>query len=218
MDENKQTTETYAVRLNTEVKAKLENFIKEYKDKGTQGDFIKLLIETFETNNLYNTLHNSEADLRELTTRMYSIFSNMVERNNTNIEGVISRESERRQVKAESINKLEEAIEELKEKNYIGLKKTSELNKENEKLLEEIEILKNRASKDDIFIHKLTEEVKEIQMLRVEQQNHREQIIKLQDKNFEDREKLQDKYSDLLDKYEKEKVEFKKLIEELRGK
>ncbi len=149
---------------------------------------------------------------------MYSIFSNIVEKNNTNIESVISRESKRRQVKAESINKLEETIEELKQKNYIGLKKTSELNKENKKLLEEIDMLKNRASKDDIFIHKLTEEVKEVQILRAEEETHREQIIKLQDKNFEDREKLQDKYSDLLDKSEKKKVEFKKLIDELRGK
>lgn len=221
MDEVKQTTQTYAVRLNSEVKTKLEDLIEQYKDKGTQGDFIKLLIETFETNSLPHVLDNSEADLREintLTTRMYGIFSNMVERNITNIDGLISKGSQNMQAKNDSIYKLEETVEELKQKNYVKLKKTEELNKLNEKLLEEIETLNNRASKDDIFIHKLTEEVKEMHILRVEEKTHREQIIKLQEKHFEDMEKWQDKYKDLLDKSEKEKAEFEKLIEELREK
>ena len=55
-------------------------------------------------------------------------------------------------------------------------------------------------------------------ILRVEEKTHREQIIKLQEKHFEDMEKWQDKYKDLLDKSEKEKAEFEKLIEELREK
>ena len=221
MNETKQTTQTYTVRLNSEIKTKLENFTNQYKDKGTKGDFIKLLVETFETNNLSSVIENSEADLRELntmTTRIYNLFSNMSERNSTNIDGLIVGEHKMVQAKNKTNNNLEEKREELEQKNYIESEKTVEIYNLNEKLLEDIQQLKNRASTDDIFIHKLTEEVKEVQTLRAEVKTYREQIMSLQDKHFDDKEKLQNKYSNLLDKSEKEKVEFEKLIEGLRGK
>lgn len=166
MNEVKQITETYAVRLDPKIKVELEDLIREYKVKGqgTKGDFIKLLVETFKTNNLTHGVDGIEADIKELntlTTRMYSLYSNLIEKSNVSIESLRSESSRSNQASNDIINELKGTIEELKKKNI-------DLNKLNEKLSLEVEELKERISKDNILIHKLTEEADNIKALRLD--------------------------------------------------
>lgn len=171
MNDNKQTTETYAVKLDSDVKSELQSLIREYNDQGTQGDFIKLLVDTFKTNKLSNTIVDSKADLRELntlTTRIYGLYSNLIQRNSSSIEGIKSDVNEKLESKDRVIIELKEKIEELSEIGSIKTYEMTVIKELNESLVSEVEQLRDRASKDTILINKLNEEVQEIKELKSE--------------------------------------------------
>lgn len=171
MDNNKQTTETYAVKLDPEVKSELQELIREYNTQGTQGDFIRLMVETFKTNKLNNTIVDSKADLRELntlTTRIYNIYSNLIEKNSSSIEGLKADINVTMETKDLEITKLKENIENLKENNNLKIEELEQLEEQNRKLSYDLDQAKDMNFKDSILISRLNGEVDEIKSLRAE--------------------------------------------------
>ena len=179
MNENKQATETYAVKLDSEVKEELQGLIREYNDQGTQGDFIRLLVETFKTNKISNVVVDTKSDLRELntlTTRIYNLYSNLIERNSSSIEGIKADIVEKIQDKEDVINKLKENIEELKLKNSIKSDEIKEIEEFNGKLLSELNQLRDRTDRDTMLIDKLSQEVEDIKELKIENSDMSKEI------------------------------------------
>ncbi len=183
MNKNKKTTETYAVKLDSEVKEELQSLIKEYNDQGTQGDFMRLLVETFKTNKLSDNLIDTKSELRELnslTTRIYNLYSNLIERNNTSLEGVKTDISDQIQSKENIIINLKDDIKKLNETNNNNLDKIAESNNINDKLLNELEQLKDRNSKDTLLIQKLTEELENSEQFKVENKTMEKQFKEME--------------------------------------
>ena len=82
---------TYAVKLDGEVKQELQTLLEGYKEGTTYtaGDFIKTLLEVYKVNKIVNKVSGTEADIRELntlTSRIYGLYSNLLERNQTYIK------------------------------------------------------------------------------------------------------------------------------------
>lgn len=180
---DKQTTETYAVKLDSSVKEELQGLIREYNDQGTQGDFIKLLVDTFKTNKLSNTIVDSKADLRELntlTTRIYGLYSNLIQRNNSSIEGIKADVNEKLESKDLAITKLKNQIEELNETSNLRKEKIVEMKELNESLVNELEELRSRSYKDTILINKLNEEVEEVKELRIENKSISKEVKEIE--------------------------------------
>lgn len=180
---DKQTTETYAVKLDSSVKEELQGLIREYNDQGTQGDFIKLLVDTFKTNKLSNTIVDSKADLRELnslTTRIYGLYSNLIQRNNSSIEGIKADVNEKLESKDLAIIKLKNQIEELNETSDLRKEKIVEMKQLNESLVNELEELRSRSYKDTILIDKLNEEVEEVKELRIENKSISKEVKEIE--------------------------------------
>lgn len=183
MNRAKQITEPFAVRLNPKIKIELEDLIREYKNKGTQGEFIELLIETFKANELSSGISNTEADLSELntlTTRIYDLYSNLIEKSNTNIDIFRSKMYEEIEDKDILIIELEEIIEELKNENHIQSEEILESSQSNEKLSTQIEDLTKQVSLDNNPMDKTNEEVEDIKRLREEHKNDIEKIRALE--------------------------------------
>ena len=84
---------TYAVKLDGEVKQELQILLEGYKEGTTftAGDFIKTLLEVYKVNKIVNKVSGTEADIRELNTltnRIYGLYSNLLERNQININNL----------------------------------------------------------------------------------------------------------------------------------
>ena len=84
---------TYAVKLDGEVKQELQILLEGYKEGTTftAGDFIKTLLEVYKVNKIVNKVSGTEADIRELNTltnRIYGLYSNLLERNQININSL----------------------------------------------------------------------------------------------------------------------------------
>ncbi|WP_298839727.1 hypothetical protein [uncultured Clostridium sp.] len=85
---------TYAVKLDSAVKKDLQALLEGYKQQdigANAGDFIKTLLEIYKTNKIVSKVSNADVDIKELNTlvnRIYSIYGNILERNNTNIDNL----------------------------------------------------------------------------------------------------------------------------------
>ncbi len=184
MDKDKQTTETYAVKLDPGVKEELQELIKENDTGGTQGDFIRLLVETFKTNKLNNNIVDNKSDLRELntlTTRMYSLYSNLIDKNNSTIEGIKADVDDKIQIKEDELYNLKNKIMGLKEVNGLKIEEVTEISEQNKKLSEENNQLIGRASKDSMLIEKLNEEVEEVKELRADSKTMKVKYKEIED-------------------------------------
>lgn len=207
MNKAKQITEPFAIRLNPKIKIELESLIKEYKDRGTQGEFIELLIETFKTNELSNGITNIETDLNELntlTSRMYSLYSNLIEKSNTNMDSLKSKMHGKIEDLTEKVpqgnnltDRINENIEDIKilKEEYkadteqikaleLSLDSITSTNKELEYKLAAIDMEHKREM--DILENDL--EAKNIRESWKIKENYPQEIKDLQDKNFKDRE------------------------------
>ena len=113
--DNKITTETYAIKLDSDLKQELQETIR--LTEGTGNDFIKMLLETYKTNKLTDTLVDTKSDLKELntlTSRMYNLYSNLIERNSISVEGIKADAVQELQSKDDIISELQNKIMELK--------------------------------------------------------------------------------------------------------
>lgn len=121
MSEEKESS-TYAVKLDSSVKQELQGLLEGYKEDtgATAGEFMKTLLEVYKTNKIVSRVSSTDADIKELnalTGRIYSIYSNLIERNN-NSNSVLQQEfSEQLSKKDITIDSLKNKIEGLNE-NY----------------------------------------------------------------------------------------------------
>lgn len=116
-------------------------------------------------------LVDSKADLRELnalTTRMYSIYSNLIEKNSSSIDGIKADVNIKIETKDVEITKLKEKIDDLKQSHSLKAEQVEELSKQNDKLSNDLEKLEDTNFKDSILISRLNGEVEEIKELRAE--------------------------------------------------
>lgn len=220
MNDNKPTTETYAVKLDSSVKEELQGLIREYDDQGTQGDFIKLLVDTFKTNKLSNTIVDSKADLRELntlTTRIYGLYSNLIQRNNSSMEGIKADVNDKLESKDLVIIKLKEEIEELNESNNLKKEKIVEIKQLNESLVVELEDLKTRSYKDTMLIDKLNEEVEEIKELRIENKSICKEVKEIE-KTLDFMANSNKELQEIINSNDQEIVELKDILEDTKLK
>lgn len=119
---------TYAVKLDSVVKQELQGLLEGYKEEtgATAGEFIKTLLEVYKTNKIVSRGSSTDVDIKELnalTSRIYSIYSNLIERNNSGTNALQQEFSEQIKEKDLSIDGLKTKLEELKE-NYDMLQST----------------------------------------------------------------------------------------------
>lgn len=202
------STESKALRLETEVKEELEQMISGFD--GTTNDFMKTLLEIYKTNKIIDKTSSSEADLKELnilTSRIYSIYNNIIERNNTGVDALQQEFSDRLQAKETEISELKakskEEVEALKQKledlklenselkadcSNVGAER-NKIEKENQQLVELNNSYKLNISKQEEEIvrlqevntvnKKLTEKIEATQALLTDSQS---KIFELEDK------------------------------------
>jgi len=121
----KQENSTYAVKLGGDVKQELLQLLEGYKESSTganSGDFIKTLLEVYKTNKIIGNVSGGDAELKELNTitnRIYSIYSNLIDRNNTNNNSLQGEFGEQLAQKDISINNLKAKTEELSKENEV---------------------------------------------------------------------------------------------------
>jgi len=166
-EENKNIS--YAVKLEPGVKEELQELIQ--TEKGTGGDFIKLLLDTYKANKLIDAVVDSKADLKELntlTTRIYNLYANLIEKNNTRLNLIKAESIDQTQRKELNIAKIKEQLElEIVNKD-IKTHEVEELKNMNLELTEELEKLKFGINKDNKLIFKLEQEVEEIASMKKE--------------------------------------------------
>lgn len=183
MSKEKQITEPFAVRLNPKIKVELENLIREYKDQGTQGDFIKLLIETFKANELSSGISNMGADLEELntlTSRIYSLYSNLIEKSNISRSNLKADFIDKLESRENFIVELQETLEELEKQNHIQSKQLLDSNQSNQKFLSQVEELTKRVSLDNNLIDRIAEDVEGAKELRIRNKIDTDKIKELE--------------------------------------
>ena len=120
MSEDRVPYSTYAVKLDTEVKEELQSLLEGFKvDTGANaGDFIKTLVEVYKTNKIVSKVSSTDADIKELntlTSRIYSIYSNLIERNNNNNNVLQQEFSEQFAEKDNTINNLKTKIQDMQQ-------------------------------------------------------------------------------------------------------
>ncbi|MCB2362200.1 hypothetical protein [Clostridium estertheticum] len=128
-DDIKELVSSYAVKLDGNVKEELLQLLEGYKldaDGANAGDFVKMLLEVYKTNKLVRQVVGSDAELKELNTitnRIYSIYGNILERNNTRNNALQIEFGEQSTQKDAIINGVKEKLQEQKEE-YILLQNT----------------------------------------------------------------------------------------------
>lgn len=233
--DNKITTETYAIKLDSDLKQELQETIR--LTEGTGNDFIKMLLETYKTNKLTDTLVDTKSDLKELntlTSRMYNLYSNLIERNSISVEGIKADAVQELQSKEDIISELQNKIMELKADNLEQQDHRKQLDINIKEQSEELEVLRDRSSKDNKYIYKLEQEVEEIKELKIRNKELVQEVTQIREElenttniNRElqigsdnkrlDIEKLNDKIKEMDIKH-KEKIEQEKFKLDLECK
>ena len=118
---DEKNTSTYAVKLDGEVKQELQALLEGYKEGtgATSGEFIKTLIEVYKTNKIVAKVSSTDADIKELntlTSRIYSIYSNLIERNSNNNNALQLEFSEQLGQKDNEINNLKAKLQDMEQK------------------------------------------------------------------------------------------------------
>jgi len=174
-DESKQDSySTYAVKLDTEVKQDLQSLLEGYKEGtgATAGDFIKTLLEVYKTNKIVVKVSSTDADIKELNTltnRIYSIYSNLIERNSNNNDALQQEFALQLSQKDNTINNVKLKIEELGQRNDSLTKVHNDTREANRKLKEINEQLQELNNSYKLNISKLQEE--NIDLLGLRQEN-----------------------------------------------
>lgn len=150
---------TYAVKLDGEVKQELQSLLEGYKQEtGTNaGDFIKTLLEVYKTNKIVSKVSSTDTDIKELntlTSRIYSIYSNLIERNKSNNDSLQLEFSEQLNQKDSAINNIKIKLQDMEQEQerlktaYNNLcEDKTELEKENNQLNELNDSYKLNVSK-----------------------------------------------------------------------
>lgn len=181
---------TYAVKIDTEVKQELSKLLEGYKEgtSANAGDFMKVLIDTYKLNKITNTISTVDADIKELNTltaRMYGIYSNMVQRIETNNNAL-------QQQFGEELNKKNEITEDLRNK-LAELQAQNELisNAFNNAVAEKEELLKENKQLQESNINykeinsNLKEKVAELDQYKQENKDLTKQLVEVK-KEYED--------------------------------
>lgn len=225
---------TYAVKLGGEVKQELLQLLEGYKERSTganSGDFIKTLLEVYKTNKIVGNVVGGDAELKELNTitnRIYKIYSNLIDRNNTNNNSLQGEFAEQLTQKDITISNVKNRLEELKESNEVlegvfntvveDKKELENTNTQLQKLNDSLEFNNGKLIEDNKSLHdfkevnnKLSNEIAELKGLLADAQAKnldKDNIIKNNHTNI-----------DVLNKsIEKMKQENEKVIAELNKK
>jgi chromosome segregation ATPase len=162
---------TYAVKLDSVVKQELQGLLEGYKEDtgATAGEFIKTLLEVYKTNKIVSRVSSTDADIKELnalTSRIYTIYSNLIERNNNGTNALQQEFSEQIKEKDLSIDALKTKLEELKE-NYDMLQSAfNDACKDKETIENRNAELQELNSSYKLNISKLNQELVSLQELK----------------------------------------------------
>jgi chromosome segregation ATPase len=172
-DEIKQENSTYAVKLNGEVKQELMGLLEGYKESFTgsnSGDFIKTLLEVYKTNKIIGNITGGDAELKELNTitnRVYSIYSNLIERNNTNNNSLQGEFAEQLTQKDNAISNVKSKLEVMEQEHEVlqstfnivceDKKELESNNKQLQKFNDSLEFNNSKLVEDTKGIHDLRE-------------------------------------------------------------
>jgi chromosome segregation ATPase len=187
---NNDITSTYAVKLDSDIKEELIDLINN-NSEGTAGDFIEVLINTYKTNKLTNTTVDTRAELKELntlTSRIYNIYNNLIERNAIGVNNI--RKDAQEQIQEQNVT-IENITEELKQsKNKINELRNEKDNlvKENNKLSQQKDSLISQSIKDNKLITRLENDVKDLENIKNFNKELSSKIESLKNTLFEERE------------------------------
>lgn len=160
-----------SIRMSKEVQDELKALIDGY-DEGTAGDFIELLIQTYKANN--SVSETSMSDMRELnllTSRIYSIYQGISERNEV-IYAQIKQDYESKLSETTSMNDELLSMQTVNEQKIKSLESNvNSLNSEMAKLKRENDRLKKDSDKNDKIISGLEDKLKDYHKLKNENSN-----------------------------------------------
>lgn len=199
---SKKETTTYAVKLDVETKEELQRLI-ESDSEGTAGDFIEVLINTYKLNKLANTVIDTKSEIRELnalTSRICSIYNNLIERNDIALNNIKADFQEKLAEKDSIIEELNRQLDDYKVANDLLSDETDKLSREYDKLKKKKNELEKQSEKDYKLISKLEYETKELNQIR----EHNKQLL-AEIKEFKEAFDELNKYSDELQSEIKEK-------------
>lgn len=162
---------TYAVKLDSVVKQELQGLLEGYKEDtgATAGEFIKTLLEVYKTNKIVSKVSSTDADIKELnvlTSRIYTIYSNLIERNNSGTNALQQEFSEQIKEKDLSIDSLKVKLEELKEEYSVLQSAFNDSCKDKENIENRNAELQELNSSYKLNISKLNEELVSLQELK----------------------------------------------------
>lgn len=231
MAEDKNTYSTYAVKLDGEVKEELQALLEGFKsDTGANaGDFIKTLLEVYKTNKIVSKVSSADADIKELNTltnRIYSIYSNLIERNNNSNDALQVEFTEQLSEKDNIINNLKSKIdsvqqdhEELQDIFNSTCDEKIELEQSNsqlKKLNDSLELNISKLQEELIGLNELKEVNKK---LSIDFEEHKKLLAAQQADNVKLQDSIKDKditINQLNKNIEDNKNEYVKIVDRLK--
>lgn len=173
VEEKRGRSTTQTIRMTEDVQAELKELIDAHQD-GTAGDVIEMIIRAYKANSVATGI--AENDLRELnalTSRMYSLYENILERNQVSMIRVKD-EFNSKLLEAEDKIKDIQGVLQVKEENLKSLEAKLERQiSEYQKLHKENVRLKEMESKNDELIKQLKDKVANYEELKTENSNLR---------------------------------------------
>lgn len=175
-------TETWSLKLDAELKEKLQTIIK--SDFDSSMDFVQELVYMYEVHKLKEAeyiLSTEAAELESLTKRINRIFINANERINTVLLAKDDKATELVATKLELIERLQQNLSVIEKDKIQLISENSELIAKNTILQEEVSDLINRAKTTESLIKQNQEQNDTLINLISEYQEDREYNKKLQE-------------------------------------
>lgn len=162
---------TYSVKLNSELKQEIHNLVEGYTEVtgATSGDFVKMLLDVYKTNKLVSKISSTDADIRELntlTTRIYNIYSNLIERNSNSNNALQHEYAEQLIQNDTTLNNLKAKVSEIEQENDILKEAYNNICEDKGKLNEYNKQLQELNNSYKLNISKLQEQIAGLQEVK----------------------------------------------------